>query len=721
MAALSVAVAFTLVLFAVVGWDMWTMHRASTRIATEEMRLQKLIGATRHLDEVLTMSARMAAATGDARWEERYLRFEPKLAQVIDEAIALAPEVYEGVGAVLTEAANNQLVAMEHRALDLVRRGQREEAWRILESEEYEKLKDFYAAGTEGSAAAMNRRIEAQLVTYRRHVALVVLLALLSLAVLVVAWIGVLALMRRHLTERTRAEEALRQSEARLRAVMTNAPVVLFTLDRSGVFVLSEGAGLEALRRAVGDTIGRSVSDVFREMPDALEYFRRALDGAGVAWTGQFGDVALEWRLVPMRNGGGQPTGVIGLAIDVTARQRAEDDRRALERKLLETQKLESLGVLAGGIAHDFNNLLTGIMGNASLALLDLPTGSPLRERVRQVGTAARRAADLTEQLLAYAGRGRFVVQRLDLNGLVEEMAGLLHASVTKNARLERDLAPGLPAVEGDATQLRQVAMNIVINASEAIGDANGVIRIVTGEVPARHPGAAHRELPPDLPPGRYVYLEVIDTGCGMDDVTLTKIFDPFFTTKFTGRGLGLAAVRGIVRAHRGSVTVASRRGRGTAFAIFLPCAEPCVGRTTDPAPAGIAPGTGETVLLVDDEDDVRTVTAFMLERLGCRVLQATDGREAIETFREHAGAIDTVLLDLTMPRTGGEHAFLEIRHIRPGVRIVLMSGYSEQEVARRFVDRGCAGFLQKPFTVADLEAKLRAPVGDGAPRFALG
>jgi len=516
------------------------------------------------------------------------------------------------------------------------------------------------------------------------------------------------------ISERKRAEEALRESEARLRSVVTTAPVVQFAVDHAGVVTLSEGKGLEILGLLPDDALGRSIFDLYRRRPDDLAYFRRALTGDAVSWVGSFDDATFEYRLTPTRDGSGGVSGVVGLAIDITARKQAEEARLALERKLLETQKLESLGVLAGGIAHDFNNLLVGVMGNASLALASLPPGSPAHDGLRHIEVAAQRAADLTRQLLAYAGKGQFVVQRLDLNTIVEEMTPLLRISIAKTARLGYALAERLPAIAADAAQIRQVLMNLVINASEAIGDGDGSITVGTSVVVADRALLADTVLGLDLPGGEYVCLEVADSGRGMDAATAARIFEPFFTTKFTGRGLGLAAVLGIVRGHKGALTVSSEPGQGTRFRVLLPTADPSADGFPVPPPASPREWHGEaerdrgTALLIDDEAEVRDVTAHMLERLGFTVLRATDGQEGVEVYRRHPERVVVVLLDMTMPHMTGEQALGELLRVKPDARVVLMSGYSEHEATRRFAGKGLAGFLQKPFRLADLHGKLQ-------------
>lgn len=404
----------------------------------------------------------------------------------------------------------------------------------------------------------------------------------------------------------------------------------------------------------------------------------------------------------------GQPVRMAGTALDVTARKKAKEDRQRVEKKLQETQRLESLGVLAGGLAHDFNNLLTGVLGNSSLARMELSASSPLIPCLDQIEEAAMRAADLCKQMLAYAGKGRFVVKNLDLNTLVRDTTHLLQSSIGKGVVLRFKLAEGLSAISADATQLRQIVMNLVINASEAIGERSGTVTISTGLVHADRVYLNETLAAPELAEGDYVFLEVTDDGCGMTPEVREKIFDPFFTTKFTGRGLGLAAALGIVRGHRGALKVYSEPGKGTAFKILLPCTG---GRATEPAhpEAGTALWSGlGTVLVVDDEETVRAAAGRMLESLGFTVLSARDGREAVEHFRTDGSVIRAVLLDLTMPHLNGEETFRKLRQIHPEVRVLLMSGFNEQEAADRFIGKGLAGFLQKPFRLEDLRTRMK-------------
>jgi two-component system, cell cycle sensor histidine kinase and response regulator CckA len=306
------------------------------------------------------------------------------------------------------------------------------------------------------------------------------------------------------------------------------------------------------------------------------------------------------------------------------------------------------------------------------------------------------------------------VVQRLSLNAVIEETAALLRTAVAKRATLHLRLEPNLPAIEADATQIRQVVMNLIINASEAIGEQHGTITLSTSLLWASRAYLAATSLSAGLSEGEYVALEVVDTGAGMDAETLSKIFHPFFTTKFTGRGLGLAAVQGIVRQHKGTLKVRSRVGQGTSFTILFPRSESSA-ESALAAPRAAIRGHGR-VLIIDDEEHVRAVTSRMLERFGFEVLLAASGAEAIELVRARPAEIDCILLDMTMPQLSSEETFRQIRALDPRVRVVLMSGYSEQEVAGRFDLAGLAGFLHKPFSAHDLQERIQGALGGAGP-----
>jgi two-component system, cell cycle sensor histidine kinase and response regulator CckA len=397
---------------------------------------------------------------------------------------------------------------------------------------------------------------------------------------------------------------------------------------------------------------------------------------------------------------------------DIFLEKQLVDKNRKIEEQMLHVQKLESLGVLAGGIAHDFNNILLAILGNAELAMLRLSSGSPVYLNLQQIEKAALRAADLARQMLAYSGKGQFVIGPLQINALVTEMNDILAVSISKKVAIRLNLSENLPVFEGDATQIRQIVMNLVINASEAIGPDDGEIAITTGVRHCDQAFLARIWLYDQLEPGCYLLFTVADTGCGMNPDTLAKLFDPFFTTKFTGRGLGMAAVLGIVRGHHGAITVDSEPGRGTRFQVFLPASlQGSATPTPEPIELPLSMGSG-CVLLVDDEEMILALGKSMLEQLGYIVLTAGNGIEALEAFALHRADIVCVILDLTMPLLDGEQTYRELRHRDPLVRVIMSSGFNEQEVAGKFVGSRPAGFLQKPYKLEELSRMLRVTMG---------
>jgi PAS domain S-box-containing protein len=396
---------------------------------------------------------------------------------------------------------------------------------------------------------------------------------------------------------------------------------------------------------------------------------------------------------------------LLAAARDLTERRQFEAERLHLEQQLLHAQKLESLGVLAGGIAHDFNNILMAILGNAELALMRINKESPGVDNLHKIEESAARAADLAKQMLAYSGKGKFVVEQINLNRLLEDMMHMLDVSISKKAVLRLNLIPLLPTVEADATQIRQIVMNLVINGSEAIGDKTGVIAITTGCMECDKKYLKDVWLDENIGAGLYVYLEVADTGCGMSNETLSKIFDPFFTTKFTGRGLGMAAVMGIVRSHKGAIKVYSELNKGTSFKILLPASGKPVDIINYDSKANDWKGSG-MVLLVDDEETVRGICKEMLQELGFTTITANDGREAVEVFKNTPG-IALVILDLTMPHMDGEQCFRELRQLNPDVKVIMSSGFSENEVTQKFAGKGLAGFVQKPYRLSELKEAI--------------
>jgi len=406
--------------------------------------------------------------------------------------------------------------------------------------------------------------------------------------------------------------------------------------------------------------------------------------------------------------------GILALANDITERVHAEQAKLEMERQLLHADKLKSLGVLAGGIAHDFNNFLAAIGGNLELAMMDLAPESPVQTQLKAASAATHRAADLTQQVLAFSGRGRFVLADVDLSDLVGEMAELLSASISKKASFRLNLASELPFIVADAPQVQQVLMNLITNASDALEEKPGLIRITTCVRECDAEALAQSRCAQSLKPGPYVVLEVRDTGCGMDDVVQRQLFDPFFTTKFTGRGLGMSAVLGIVRGHSAGILVSSQPGHGSVVSVLFPAKDykpVAMAKPLSPPPISEKPETlplTGTVLVVDDEAPIRLLIEQILKRMGLRVLTAADGESAVACFREHARDITFVILDLTMPKLDGSKTLAELRRLDPAVQAVLTSGFDVDTLDPRLKDEGFAAFIRKPFQVEALIALVR-------------
>jgi PAS domain S-box-containing protein len=522
------------------------------------------------------------------------------------------------------------------------------------------------------------------------------------------------------ISEQKKLIHSLEESEERFRSIMALSPDIISIISKNGNLMYNSPAALHIHGYTEEEMYDLNTFDLIH--PEDQENvgiaFHNVLANPLQTIIVQFRyrnkDGSYTWMESSASNQLSNPhiNGVITISRSIEYRKKSEEERLYLEKQLLHAQKLESLGVLAGGIAHDFNNILTAIIGNAELALMRLNPESPVLENLHRIEQAAARAADLARQMLAYSGKGKFVIEAIDLNRMVEEMGHMLEVSISKKAILRFNLARPLPSVDADATQIRQIIMNLVINASEAIGDRSGVIAITTGCVECDEAYLRDIWLTDPLPQGLYVFMEIADNGCGMDKDTLGKLFDPFFTTKFTGRGLGMAAVLGIVRGHKGAIKVYSEPDKGSTFKILFPAGQ----RPTEifDGASQIANWRGSgLVLLVDDEETIRGISSEMLKELGFTVVTATDGRDAVAVFKSTPG-ISFVILDLTMPHMDGEQCFRELRMLDPKVRMIMSSGFSEHEVTQKFTGKGLAGFIQKPYKLSTLQDVIRKMEGLG-------
>jgi two-component system cell cycle sensor histidine kinase/response regulator CckA len=512
-----------------------------------------------------------------------------------------------------------------------------------------------------------------------------------------------------HVAREITEQRYLEAANAQLAAIIESSEDAIVSKDLTGT-IKTWNAGAERIYGySREEAIGRNIAfllpanrvneeqEILSKLRagDRVEHFETTRLRKG----GQLIEVSLS--VSPIRNVTGSIAGASHVARDITK-------RRELEAQLRQTQRLESIGVLAGGIAHDFNNLLTGIIGNASLVADSLPGSHPAQERLEDLIAAADRAADLTKQMLAYSGKGQFLIEAVNVSRLVAEISKLIKASIPKTVAVRLEPGADVPRIEGDPNQIQQLVMNMIINAAEAIGESRSGTVVVRTGAQQMDEHYIRTVLPAtNLTPGEYVYIDVRDDGCGMDEETKARIFDPFFTTKFAGRGLGLAAALGIVNAHKGAISVESTPGGGTDFKVFLPAMSP---RSPAPGEPASVPSKG-TILVADDEEMVQKVAKLSLESYGYQVMLANNGQEAIDVFREMSHTIALIVLDLTMPIMGGEEAFEHLRAIRADVPIVLSSGYNETEATRRFAIGDIAGFVQKPYRSIKLREVVDAVI----------
>ena len=511
------------------------------------------------------------------------------------------------------------------------------------------------------------------------------------------------------ITDRKQSEVALRESEERFRELAELMPETVFEVDLEGK--------LTFVNRNAFNNFGYTQQDLKKGLksfdmiiPKDRE---RAQDNVTKILTGEKSGIN---EYTALRKDGsifpvmihsapifkeGKPVGLRGFMVDITDRKKAEEERRKLEVQFQQAQRFEALGTLAGGIAHDFNNLLMNIQGNTSLMLFEIEGTHPFFEPLKKIEKQVKSGAQLTRQMLGYARKGKFNVKSVDLNQIVDESAdtfGRTRKEITIYREFDNDLFP----VEADQGQIEQVLLNLYVNAADAMPGGGKLILKTKNET---HLNIKSNHYDPR--PGKYVQLTITDSGTGIDNQTLERIFDPFFTTKGMGRGtgLGLASVYGIIKSHDGYIDVTSEKGHGTTFTIFLPASEKDVEGTADTA-AKLIKGSG-TLLVVDDEELVLKVGVNMLEKLGYTVLGAKNGTEAVDIFKANKDKIQMVILDIIMPDMGGGEVYDKIKAINPEVKVLLSSGYSVDGQAIELLERGCDGFMQKPFTMEELSGKI--------------
>ncbi len=526
--------------------------------------------------------------------------------------------------------------------------------------------------------------------------------------------LSTLAAMAGPVMYQLRAAEALRESEKKYRELVEKGNNLIFTTDGQGYFTYISPFILGLAGYEPEEVIGKPFSDfvysedlaritakyqeLFKGVYSPDEY-RVVTKSGGVRWILSNSQAIME---------DGKLTGIVGMFTDITERRNAEEERLEMERRLLHAQKLESLGVLTGGIAHDFNNLLMAMMGNLELASFHIDPKSEGKPFMDEAVLASRRAADLIKQMLAYSGRVAGEFKLIRLNDVVEEITTLIRSSVTRKAVLKMRLEKDPVSVKADPTQIQQIVMNLIVNASEALDEETGSVTIAVGDLECDAEYLAGSYLKEKPSPGRYAYVEVADTGHGMDKDTLSRLFDPFFTTKFAGRGLGMAAVLGIVKGHGGAFMVDSTPGAGTTVRVLFPAAAEDMESPVDSVmeERNEAASSQATVLLVDDDPMVLTTTNAMLRRMGFETIVAARGRDALNMLRS-GPPVDCAIIDLTMPDIDGCETASEIKKILPSIPIILSSGYPREEVLMQDGKCGSDGFIQKPYRLEALKKEI--------------
>jgi PAS domain S-box-containing protein len=523
--------------------------------------------------------------------------------------------------------------------------------------------------------------------------------------------------LRNEIIERKQAEENFKKSAIQWKATFDAVNDVIWLLDNNYRIIRCNSATEKYFKKDIMDILGSYCWEIAHGASEPVcdcPYMQLKQGMERKTCELQSGQHWLDVSVDPIFDDKGNMNGAVHIIRDITSRKHEEKKREKLQEQLRHSQKMESLGIVTGGIAHDFNNLLQNIIGNQELALLGMKESSAEKECIKTASLAAQNAADLTSQMLAYSGRGHFVLEQVNLNHIIMDMDQVLRSFISKDTALSYRLSNDLPKVNADKIQIRQIIQNLVINASEAIGASEGQVRVSTGIVQCRREDLESQWIIGQSPDGLYVYLEITDTGCGMDDKILDKIFDPFFSTKNIGRGLGLAAVHGIIRGHKCSVQINSKLGTGTEFRILFPVSE----KNDDTEGKGVVEkletGKSKVILFVDDEAELVNIGVTALEISGYKVLAASNGIEALEIFNSNLNTakeedrIACIILDYIMPRMDGEEAMREFKRIAPGVPVILISGYGEDFVFQHFNKNDLAGFIKKPYSLKALTELLK-------------
>lgn len=712
MKVLTVGLMLSVILLPLLGSLVWSMYQSLSRIATDELNLQRIAGRVTHLNEALTMYARLAAATGDPRWEQHYRKLEPELDSAIAAVAMLGREEYERNYVAQTKLAYTKLIEMESLAFALVRQGRQKEASGLLFGNEYDKQKALYSQGITKMTEAVDARIAREIASFRKRIWHTGFLEITSLIILLAAWLGVSLVVKRHMRLRRNAEEALAAEKERLTVTLRSIGDGVITTDTLGRVVLMNRVAEDLTGWRQGESIGKALNEVFdiineKTRQPASNPVDRVLKSGSICGLANHTVLISRdgtERIIadsgaPIRDKHSDIIGVVLVFRDITEQQH-------MLKEVLKAEKLESVGILAGGIAHDFNNILTAVLGNLSLAKMYAKSGSTLFERLSEAESASMRARDLTQQLLTFSKGGMPVKKTASIQELLQEWVqfALRGSNVKSEFRIQDDLWHA----DIDQGQVSQVVHNLVINADQAM--PNGGRIHVSAE---NHTEIDGRAL--SLALGRYVKISVTDEGVGISPEHLEKIFDPYFTTKKKGTGLGLATSYATTRRHGGHIAVDSEVGIGTTFSMYLPASDNCPERPHQSSCA-IQEGRGR-ILVMDDEPSIRDVASQMLLSLGYEVSTSKDGSEAINLYKRSKDGgepFDAVIMDLTVPGgMGGKEAIGRLRDLDPQIKAIASSGYCNDPIMGDFREYGFAGVLAKPYSATEMNEVLRELIND--------
>ncbi len=703
------ALVLTITLFAGLSWLVFRSYKEFETTKTQDFRLQELNGIITHLDEVLTMSARMAVATGDLQWEERYRRFEPHLNTAIKEAARLAPETFMSKAAAQTDAANVKLVAMENRAFDLVRQGNHKVAAGLLYGEEYEEQKRIYAKGMQQIALAMQERIEAALYAKRQQAFFTVISAIVALPILLFAWAGVLGTVRKRIAEHKQAVDALRESEKFFSGTLNDLLTFVGVLEPNGKVIFVNNTPIEAAGIKLEDVMGKMFYDTYwwAHSEEARQTVKKDIERCASGETcareiqARMAAESLMWiefSMHPIYGEEGKIKYLVPEGRDITG-------RKQLEAQLRHAQKMEAVGQLAGGVAHDFNNILTAIMSYGNILLMKMgKDDDTLKSYVDAILTSSERAAALTRGLLSFSRKQIINPIPIDLNNIIKKAESLLSGVICEDIEFRTELTDKDLTIMSDSGQIEQVLMNLATNACD-IMPKGGKLTIRTERMELDNEFTRiHGYGKPEM----YALLSVTDTGTGMNEEIKSRIFEPFFTTKEVGKGtgLGLAIIYGIIKQNDGYINVYSEVGKGTTFKIYLPLIKEKV-KEEKPAEAPLIGGT-ETVLVAEDESTVRSSLKLILEEYGFTVIVAVNGEDAIEKFMENKEKIQLLILDVVMPKKRGKEVYEEVKKVSPDIKVIFTSGYTAGTIRTNGTLEKGLNFILKPVSPNDLLRKIR-------------